>query len=205
MARREFNEPLLSARFHAVSPCNAYRYQLPGESDAAYVQRLADELDAKIRSLGADRVAAFFAEPVVGAAAGCVPLVAGYIRAMKRVCETHGVLLVLDEIMCGAGRTGRLHAWMHDVPPASLPVRFGGELEGQEDGWGDEARPHIQTLGKGLCGGYAPLSAVLVCEKVTRGLEGGSGAFRNGYTFQSSGTGVAAGLAVYDYMEKHNL
>lgn len=209
MARREFNEPLLSAHFHAVSPCNSYRHQSPSETDAAYVARLATELEEKILALGPERVAAFFAEPVVGAAAGCVPFVPGYLCAMKRVCEKYGVLFCLDEIMCGAGRTGKLHAWMNDLAPSSLPERLGGEGEEGEDvegeGWGEEARPDIQTLGKGLCGGYAPLSAVLVSRKVCEGLEGGSGAFRNGYTFQSSGTGVAAGLAVYEYMEKHDL
>lgn len=204
MARREFNEPLLSSHFHAISPCNAYRYQAPSESDEAYVARLASELEAKIQSLGPSNVAAFFAEPVVGAAAGCVPFVPGYLREMKKVCEKYGVLFCLDEIMCGAGRTGRLHAWMNDLPSSSLPERLGGEGE-EREGWGEEVRPDIQTLGKGLCGGYAPLSAVLVSRKVCEGLEGGSGAFRNGYTFQSSGTGVAAGLAVYDYMEKHDL
>lgn len=204
MARREFNEPLLSSHFHPISPCNSYRYQVPTETDAEYVRRLAHQLELKIQSLGPDKVAAFFAEPVVGAAAGCVPFVLGYLAAMKKVCERHGVLFVLDEIMCGAGRTGRLHAWMNDLPPSSLPTRLGGEGE-EVEGWGEEVRPDIQTLGKGLCGGYAPLSAVLVSKKVCDGLEGGSGAFRNGYTFQSSGTGVAAGLAVYDYMERHNL
>lgn len=200
MARREYNEPLLSPRFHAVSPCNAYRGQRASETAEQYVERLACELEAKIEALGAGTVAAFVAEPVVGAAAGCVPFVPGYIRAMKRVCERHGVLLVLDEIMCGAGRTGRLHAWMHDVPPGSS-----ADADAHADADADAARPHIQTLGKGLCGGYAPLSAVLVSEHVVRGLDAGSGAFRNGYTFQSSGTGVAAGLAVYDYIQRHDL
>ncbi|GMK57187.1 hypothetical protein CspeluHIS016_0400210 [Cutaneotrichosporon spelunceum] len=175
--------PLLADTYHAVSPCNAWRFK-HDESDSAYVARLAAELDAKIRELGPGTVAAFFAEPVVGAAAGCVPFVPGYLVAMKAVCEAHGVLFCLDEIMCGAGRTGLMHAWMHD---------------------GEGARPHIQTLGKGLCGGYAPLSAVLVGERVVDVLRKGSGAFVNGYTFQSSGTGTAAGLAVYDYMKRYNL
>ncbi|BEJ17240.1 hypothetical protein CspHIS471_0606410 [Cutaneotrichosporon sp. HIS471] len=133
---------------------------------------------------GGKTVAAFFAEPVVGAASGCVPFIPGYLKAMKKVCERHGVLFCLDEIMCGAGRTGMMHAWMHDGP---------------------EARPDIQTLGKGLCGGYAPLSAVLVGDKVVDVLRRGTGAFVNGYTFQSSGTGTAAGLAVYNYIKEHKL
>ncbi|CAK9784965.1 adenosylmethionine-8-amino-7-oxononanoate aminotransferase [Cutaneotrichosporon oleaginosum] len=181
--RRKLYLPLMpEGVFHAVSACNAWRFKAEGESDAAYVQRLADELDAKITALGAHTVAAFFAEPVVGAASGCVPFVPGYLRAMKAVCEKHGVLFCLDEIMCGAGRSGKMHAWMHD-----------------------DARPDVQTLGKGLCGGYAPLSAVLVGERVVEVLRKGTGAFVNGYTFQSSGTGTAAGLAVYNYIKKHNL
>ncbi len=183
--RRKLYLPLMpEGVFHSVSACNAWRFKTPGETDEAYVQRLADELDARISELGPETVAAFFAEPVVGAASGCVPFVPGYLRAMKRVCERHGVLFCLDEIMCGAGRSGKMHAWMHE---------------------GDEARPDVQTLGKGLCGGYAPLSAVLVGERVVEVMKKGTGAFVNGYTFQSSGTGTAAGLAVYDYIHKHKL
>jgi adenosylmethionine-8-amino-7-oxononanoate aminotransferase len=108
---------------------------------------------------------------------------------MKSVCLSHGVLFCLDEIMCGFGRSGKLHAWEWDSVQAD----------------GEDARPDVQTLGKGLCGGYAPLSAVLVGQRVADGLAAGSGAFVNGFTFQSSGTGVAAGLAVYDYIVKHDL
>lgn len=151
--------------------------------------RLADELDAKIRALGPSTVAAFFMEPVVGAAAGCVPYLPGYIRAMKRVCHAHGVLFCCDEIMCGLGRSGSLHAWQGDSTQAD----------------GEDVRPDVQTLGKGLCGGYAPLSAVLVAPRVVDVLARGSGAFVNGFTFQSSGVGTAAGLAVYNYIKKHDL
>ncbi|KAL1407935.1 hypothetical protein Q8F55_004732 [Vanrija albida] len=183
--RRAMYLPLMPDNvFHAVSPCNPYRGKLEGETDAQYVDRLADELDKKFVELGASTVAAFFMEPVVGATSGCVPFVPGYITAMKRVCEKYGALFVLDEIMCGFGRTGKLHAWSWE---------------------GDAARPDIQTLGKGLCGGYAPLSAVLANDKVVNVLSKGTGAFMNGYTFQSSGIGAAAGLAVYKYYKKHDL
>ncbi|BEI86287.1 hypothetical protein CcaverHIS002_0605740 [Cutaneotrichosporon cavernicola] len=182
--RRKLYLPMMPDVFHAVSACNAWRFKQHAESDDEYVARLAAELDDKITQLGPATVAAFFAEPVVGAASGCVPFVPGYLKAMKRVCERHGVLFCLDEIMCGAGRTGMMHAWMHDGP---------------------EARPDVQTLGKGLCGGYAPLSAVLVGDKVVDVLRRGTGAFVNGYTFQSSGTGTAAGLAVYNYIKEHKL
>lgn len=167
-----------------MSACNAWRFKQDGESDEAYVARLAAELDAKIRDLGPQTVAAFFVEPVVGAASGCVPFVPGYLSAMRAVCHSHGVLFVCDEIMCGAGRTGRFYAWSHD---------------------GEGARPDVMTLGKGLCGGYAPLSAVMVAPGVVDVLRRGSGAFVNGYTFQSSGAGTAAGLAVYKFMKGHGL
>lgn len=217
--RRALYLPLMPDNvFHSVSPCNTYRGKLEGETDAQYVDRLADELDKKFIELGPSTVAAFFMEPgkcgeasggtgaaqwpapryprwvqsstirltpaVVGATSGCVPFVPGYITAMKRVCEKYGALFVLDEIMCGFGRTGKLHAWSWE---------------------GDAARPDIQTLGKGLCGGYAPLSAVLANDKVVNVLSKGTGSFMNGYTFQSSGIGSAAGLAVYKYYKKHDL
>lgn len=124
----------------------------------------------------------------MGAAAGCVPFPPSYLRKMKAVCRAHGVLFCVDEIMCGFGRSGKLHAWEWDTT-----------------GDGEDARPDVQTLGKGLCGGYAPLSAVLVGQRVVDVLQRGSGAFVNGFTFQSSGTGVAAGLAVYKYIRKHDL
>jgi adenosylmethionine-8-amino-7-oxononanoate aminotransferase len=108
---------------------------------------------------------------------------------MKRVCRAHGVLFCLDEIMCGFGRSGKLHAWQWDALDAD----------------GEDARPDVQTLGKGLCGGYAPLSAVLVGKGVVEVMQRGSGAFVNGFTFQSSGTGVVAGLAVAKYIRKHGL
>ena len=99
------------------------------------------------------------------------------------------MLFCLDEIMCGFGRSGKLHAWMWDTATEDM----------------EDVRPDVQTLGKGLCGGYAPLSAVLVGHKVVDVLARGTGAFVNGFTFQSSGTGTAAGLAVYKYIRAHNL
>lgn len=107
--RREPFLPLLVPAHH-VSPCYAYRERLDGESDAQYVQRLADELDAKIVELGTENVAAFVAETVVGATAGAVPPVGDYFRKIRTVCDRHGVLLLLDEVMSGMGRTGYLFA-----------------------------------------------------------------------------------------------
>ena len=176
VGRRKGYEPILMQNVSHVSPCNAYRYKLDDESIAEYVERLAKELDAEFQRVGAHNVCAFIAETVVGAvraipallallmpliperfadawqALGCVPAVEGYFKAMKAVCDKYGALFVLDEVMCGMGRTGTMHAW---------------EQEG--------VVPDIQTLGKGLGGGYAPIAGVLVGYRVIRALEEGSG------------------------------
>ncbi|WVQ85411.1 hypothetical protein IAT38_007576 [Cryptococcus sp. DSM 104549] len=180
--RREPYLSLFSPTFHAVSPCYPYRYKSSGETDEKYVQRLAGELEAKILELGADTVAAFIAETVVGATSGCTPAVPGYFQAMRDVCDKYGVLIVLDEIMCGMGRTGKLHAWEH---------------------WG--VQPDIQACGKALSGGYAPVSAVLANQKVIDVMEKGSGAFNNGHTYQSSSLGCRAGVEVQKVMQKEGL
>ena len=126
-ARRKQFEPILMKNIGKVSPCNAYRSQHHQESTDSYVCRLAEELDREFERLGPHTVCAFVAEPVVGATLGCVPAVKGYLRAMKAVCEKHDVLLILDEVMSGMGRTGTLHAWEQD-----------------------DIIPDIQTIGKGL-------------------------------------------------------
>jgi acetylornithine/succinyldiaminopimelate/putrescine aminotransferase len=138
MARREPYAPILADCFSHVSPCFAYRGQEAGESGAEYVARLAAELEAEFQRLGPDSVIAFVAETVVGATTGCVTALPGYFAAMRAVCDRHGALLILDEVMCGMGRTGTLHAW---------------EQEG--------VAPDIQTVAKGLGGGYQPIGGVL--------------------------------------------
>ncbi|KAI5476803.1 aminotransferase [Pseudohyphozyma bogoriensis] len=185
--RREPYLPLFSpTAFHAVSPCYAYRGKKEGESDVQYGERLANELEDKIVELGPETVAAFFAEPVVGATTGCVPSVPGYFAAIRRVCDKHGVLFVLDEIMSGIGRTGKMHAW---------------EWEGLEGG------PDIQYCGKGLSGGYAAVSAVLLSQKVVDGLNSGpsGGAINNGFTYQSSAIACRAAVETLKVMKEDNL
>ncbi|CAF1292881.1 unnamed protein product [Adineta steineri] len=136
-ARRAPFLPYFSSHFHHVSPCFAYHYKLDNESDEDYVNRLADELEAKFQELGPHTVAAFFAETIVGATSGCTPAVPGYFKAMRNVCDRHGALFVLDEIMCGIGRTGKMHAWQ----------------------WEDlSSPPDIQVLGKGLGKNYVKLN-----------------------------------------------
>ncbi|CAI4219486.1 unnamed protein product [Parascedosporium putredinis] len=171
VARRAPFEDLLSRHVHRVSSCNAYRQRRAGESDGAFCARKARELEELFARLGPDTVAAFVAEPVVGAALGCVPPVPGYLAAMKAVCDRHGALFVLDEIMCGMGRTGTLHAW---------------EQEG--------VVPDIQTVGKGLGAGYQPVSAVLVSRSIVEEMRRAGTAFNNGHTYQDFPVAAATAL-----------
>jgi adenosylmethionine-8-amino-7-oxononanoate aminotransferase len=181
LARRTIYEPILSDAFSRVSPAFAYRYQRAGETETEYVARLADELDAAFRALDPATVAAFVAEPVVGAATGAVPAPTGYFRAIRAVCDRHGVLLILDEVMCGMGRTGTLHAW---------------EQEG--------ISPDIQLIAKGLGGGYQPIGALLIGGRVADVIAGSAG-FIDGHTYQSHPVACAAALAVQDVIAEENL
>jgi adenosylmethionine-8-amino-7-oxononanoate aminotransferase len=181
-ARRLPYAPLLSDAFSHVSPAFAYREQLAAETEADFVARLAAELEAEFHRLGPDTVAAFVAEPVVGATAGCVTAPAGYFQAVRRVCDRHGALLILDEVMCGMGRTGTLHAW---------------EQEG--------ISPDIQAVAKGLGGGYQPIGAVLANGRVVDALRDGSGAFQHGHTYLAHPVACAAALAVQDVIREDDL
>jgi adenosylmethionine-8-amino-7-oxononanoate aminotransferase len=181
-ARRAPYLPLLAPAFSRVSPCFAYRYRGAGEDDAAYVARLAAELEAEFQAVGPHRVAAFCAETMVGAATGCVTAVPGYFAAMRQVCDRHGALLILDEVMCGMGRTGHAHAW---------------EAEG--------VVPDIQAVGKGLGGGYQPIGAILVGARVVAALEAGSGGFAHGQTYQAHPVACAGALEVQRIIREQNL
>ncbi|KAF2396298.1 aminotransferase, class III [Trichodelitschia bisporula] len=179
--RRAIYEPLLAPGAR-VSACNAYRGRREGESDGEYVARLAAELDAKFKELGEGRVCAFVAETVVGAALGCVPPVPGYFPAIAAVVRKHGALLILDEVMSGMGRCGTLHAW---------------QAEG--------VVPDIQTIGKGLGGGYAPVAGVLVNRSVVDVLTAGTGVFVHGQTYQAHPMACAAALEVQRIVREENL
>ncbi|WP_344971685.1 aspartate aminotransferase family protein [Salinactinospora qingdaonensis] len=171
--RRACFDPALTTPVEFVSPCYSFREKRQGETDSGYVARLAGELDETITRVGSRRVAAFVMETVVGSTSGAVPPVPGYLAAMKEVCSKHGVLLLLDEIMCGLGRTGRYFAF-HD----------------------DDVEPDIVTVGKGLGAGYAPMSALLATEEVMRPLREGSGVLENGQTHVNNPHGAAVALAV---------
>lgn len=182
VSRRIPYEPIMADRFSLVSPCFPFHYQPAGESDERYVARLAAELEQEFQRLGPATVAAFCAEPVVGATAGCVTATPGYFRAMREVCDRHGALLILDEVMCGNGRTGTMHAW---------------EQEG--------ITPDIQAIGKGLGGGYQAIAGMLIAGRVIDALASGSGAFIHGHTYQAHPVACAAALEVQRIIREEDL
>jgi adenosylmethionine-8-amino-7-oxononanoate aminotransferase len=182
IGRRIPYEPIFSDRFSLVSPCFPFHYRHEGESEEQLVARLADELDQEFQRLGPETVAAFCAEPVVGATAGCVTAPPGYFRAIREVCNRYGALFILDEIMCGAGRTGTMHAW---------------EQEG--------VTPDIQAIGKGLGGGYQPIAAILISKTIVASLAAGTGAFVHGHTYQAHPVACAAALEVQRIIGEENL
>jgi adenosylmethionine-8-amino-7-oxononanoate aminotransferase len=180
--RRAPYAPLLSAAFSHVTPAFAYHEKHEGESDAQFVARLAAELEAEFQRLGPNTVAAFLAEPVVGATAGAVTAPDGYFKAVREICDRHGALLILDEVMCGMGRTGTTHAW---------------EQEG--------VAPDIQAIAKGLGGGYQPIGAMLASGKIIDTIRAGSGAFQHGHTYLAHPLACAAALAVQDVIREDGL
>ncbi|RKU46214.1 hypothetical protein DL546_003009 [Coniochaeta pulveracea] len=180
--RRAKFEPLLTKNVSQVSPCYAYRGKHDRETDEEYVARLIAELDDEFQRVGPDTVCAFVAEPIVGAALGCVPCLPGYFSAVREVCDRYGALLIMDEVMCGMGRTGTLHAW---------------EQEG--------VAPDIQTIGKCLGGGYQPIAVVLASHKVIDVIRKGTSVFVHGHTFQGHPTCCAAALEVQKIIQEGNL
>jgi len=170
--RREKYAPLLVETSH-IAPCYEYRFRDAGESAEAYGQRAAEALAAEIERLGPETVMAFVAEPVVGATAGAVPAVPGYFRRIREICDRYGVLLILDEVMCGMGRTGTLFAC-------------------EQDG----VAPDIVTVAKGLGAGYMPIGAMLCSAEIYGALAAGSGSFQHGHTYHGHPLAAAAGRAV---------
>jgi len=181
LGRRALYQPLL-AESHHVSPCFARHYRHNDETDDAYGRRLAAELETKILTLGADTVSAFIAETVGGATAGAVCAVPGYFQRVREVCDRYGVLLILDEVMSGMGRTGFYHAF---------------EAEG--------VVPDILCLAKGLGGGYQPIGAMLAQAHVVEAVVAGSGAFQHGHTYVGHPVACAAALAVQTIIERDDL
>ncbi|MCY4049130.1 MAG: aspartate aminotransferase family protein [Hyphomicrobiales bacterium] len=170
--RRDMYAPLLMEVSH-IAPCYEYGLRGEGESVEAYGLRAAQELEDEILRLGASSVMAFIAEPVVGATIGAVPAVAGYFRRIREICDKYGVLLILDEVMCGMGRTGFL---------------FACEADG--------ITPDIVCIAKGLGGGYQPIGAMLCTGKIYDAIKSGSGFFSHGHTYLGHPMAAAAGHAV---------
>jgi adenosylmethionine-8-amino-7-oxononanoate aminotransferase len=179
--QRKAFAPLLIETHH-VSPVYEYRERRANETPAAYGERLVQELEAKLAELGGENVIAFVAEPVVGATMGAVPAVPGYFRRVRDVCDRHGILLILDEVMCGMGRTGTLHAC-------------------EQEGIG----PDLLAIAKGLGGGYVPIGALLLHDKIFKALSEGSGAFQHSHTYTGHPLACAASLAVQRIIRRDNL
>ena len=179
--RRAQFAPLLVEVTH-VAPCYEYRDRLDGESAEAYGQRLVAELGEAIQRLGGDSVIAFVAETVGGATQGAVTPVPGYLRGVRELCSRHGILLILDEVMCGMGRCGTLHAC---------------QAEG--------VVPDLLVIAKGLGGGYQPIGAVLAQAHVVGAFAKGSGMFQHGHTYIGHAMACAAALAVQRVIRRDGL
>lgn len=167
---------------HHISPCFEYRGRRPDETAEQYGLRVADELEAKILELGPETVCAFVAETVVGATLGAATAAPGYFKRIREICDRHGVLLILDEVMCGMGRTGTLHAC---------------EQEG--------VAPDLMAIAKGLGGGYAPIGAMLVSKRIAEAVRQGSGIFPHSQTYVGHPLACATALAVQKVIERDDL
>ena len=181
MARRTQFDPLLMDVSH-IAPCFAYRGKREDENDVEYGLRVANELEKEINRLGPETVMAFVAETVVGATAGAVPPVEGYFKRVREICDRHGVLLILDEVMCGMGRTGTL---------------FACEQE--------SITPDIVTIAKGLGAGYQAIGAMLCTAEIHDAIQSGSGSFQHGHTYLGHPTAAAASLAVLNEIMERDL
>jgi adenosylmethionine-8-amino-7-oxononanoate aminotransferase len=165
-----------------IEPCYAYRGRREGESEEDYGLRVANTLEAEILRLGPENVAGFIAETVGGATAGVITPAPGYFRRIREICDQYGILLILDEVMCGMGRTGTLYAC---------------EQEG--------IAPDIVTCAKGLGGGYQPIGATIMAEKVINAILEGPDKFQHGFTYVGHPTATAAALAVQQVIERDGL
>jgi adenosylmethionine-8-amino-7-oxononanoate aminotransferase len=182
VARKVPFENLSLPTTSTVSPAYAYQYKSEGESEGDYVARLGTELEDEFLSVGPHKVIAFIAETVGGATTGCLPPPRGYFPAVRAVCDKYGILLILDEVMCGMGRTGTRYAFEHyDVVP------------------------DITTVGKCLGGGYVPIAGILVNHRVVRALSKGTAAFVHGHTYQAHPVCCAGALAVQNIIVREKL
>lgn len=156
-----------------ISPCYAWRHKQNDETERQYGHRMAAELDEAIRLAGPENVAAFIAEPVVGATLGVVPAVPGYFTEIRRICDEHQVLFIADEVMCGSGRCGTFYA--HDK---------------------EKVLPDLVTIAKGLGGGYQPIGAIIARNHVSEAIAKNPGGFAHGHTYIGHAISCAAGVAI---------
>ncbi|MBS0883528.1 aspartate aminotransferase family protein [Pantoea sp. JGM49] len=178
--RRQF-APLLIDVIR-VSACNEYRDLRADETQQQYTTRLLNELEQAIVDAGPETIIGFCAETVVGATTGATPPTPGYLKGVRALCDKYGILYIADEVMCGMGRTGTLHAFEQD-----------------------DVVPDLVTIAKGLGGGYQPIGAVLASEKIVSALQSGSGLFQHGHTYICHATAASAALAVQQVIERDNL
>ncbi len=179
--RRQMFNPILVETRH-IAPCYAWRDQRLDETAFAYGQRVANELEAEILALGPDKVMGFIAEPVVGATLGAVPAVKGYFERIREICDQYGVLLILDEVMCGMGRTGHIYACAED-----------------------SVSPDILTIAKGLGAGYQPIGAMLASRKIYDTIAKGSGFFQHGHTYLGHPVATAGASKVFDIISSESM
>ncbi|CAM8476629.1 aspartate aminotransferase family protein [Klebsiella quasipneumoniae] len=178
--RRQF-APLLMDVIR-VSACNEYRDRRTDETQQQYTERLLNELEQAILEAGPETIIGFCAETVVGATTGATPPTPGYLQGVRRLCDKYGILYIADEVMCGMGRTGTLHAFEQD-----------------------DVVPDLVTIAKGLGGGYQPIGAVLASETIVSALKAGSGLFQHGHTYICHATAASAALAVQQVIARDNL
>ncbi|WP_019241866.1 MULTISPECIES: aspartate aminotransferase family protein [Bacillus] len=172
---------ILLESYPSVSP--PYCYRCPYDKIYPSCElKCADELQSMIRKMGKENIAAFICEPVVGAAGGAISSPPGYLKKIKQICKENDILLIADEVMTGIGRTGTILGCDHD-----------------------QMIPDIVAFGKGMSGGYTPIAATLVSEKVMRPIIEGSGSIMSGHTFSANPLSCAVSLAVIEYLESHNI
>ena len=165
-----------------VSAANMDNEKRRDEDEEDFVARLVKELEDEFQRVGPDTVIAFVAETVIGATSGSVCAPNGYFSEVKKVCEKYGILLILDEVMCGMGRTGTYFAFEKE-----------------------NVCPDLVTVGKGLGGGYTPIAGVLISEKVVSVLRNGTASFNHGFTYQAHATSCATAYAVQKIIRRENL
>ncbi|MGH2560388.1 MAG: aspartate aminotransferase family protein [Thermomicrobiales bacterium] len=164
-----------------IAPCFPYRCWASGSCPTCDLS-CAKQLEHVIRQVGPENVAAFIAEPVVGATLGAVPATPGYFQAIREMCDRYDVLFIADEVMTGFGRTGRNFALDH---------------------WG--VAPDLIACAKGISGGYAPLGAVLVKPEIVAEVSRRGSSFVIGHTYAANPLSCAVGAAVLRYIRDHDL